>query len=167
MANATRPQSNAPVTLSLLDRLTDGNPQSRAAEPHLTRAESVRAYKAGIRRDLEWLLNTRRNTQDSDQALADTDCSVYQYGLPDFSAYSVASPKDQAKLIRVLQSTIKTFEPRLANVRILALEVSSTGTRSIRLRLEGLLMMDPAPELISFDTTLLLTTGDFRIEGEA
>jgi hypothetical protein len=27
--------------------------------------------------------------------------------------------------------------------------------------------MDPAPELISFDTTLQLTTGDFRIKDDS
>jgi type VI secretion system protein ImpF len=59
---------------------------------------------------------------------------------------------------------VKTFEPRLANVRILPVEVSSTGLRTLRIRIEGLLLMDPAPELISFDTTLQLTTGDFQIK---
>jgi type VI secretion system protein ImpF len=166
MAKTLRSQSNSAVTLSVLDRLTDYDPKSPSGEAPLSRAESVRVFKAGVRRDLEWLLNTRRNAEEPGTSLPEAESSVHQYGLPDFSAFSVASPKDQAKLIRVLQETIRIFEPRLANIKIVSLEVKSTGTRSIRLRLEGLLMMDPAPELISFDTTLQLTTGDFRIQGD-
>jgi type VI secretion system protein ImpF len=62
---------------------------------------------------------------------------------------------------------VKTFEPRMANVRIVPLEISSTGLRTLRIRIEALLLMDPAPELISFDTTLQLTTGDFRIKDDS
>lgn len=132
----------------------------------MTRAESVRALKAGVRRDLEWLLNTRRNPDDPGLSRVETENSVYNYGLPDFSAYSIGSPKDQTKLVRALQAAVKTFEPRMANVRIVPLEITSTGLRTLRIRIEGLLLMDPAPELISFDTTLQLTTGDFRIKDD-
>jgi len=117
--------------------------------------------------DLEWLLNTCRNPEDPGSALVETENSLYNYGLPDFSAYSIASPKDQTKLVRVLQAAVKIFEPRLANVRVVPLEVSPKGLRTVRIRIEGLLLMDPAPEHISFDTTLQLTTGDFRIKDEA
>jgi len=161
-----RTQPNSAVTLSLLDRLTDSDPKSPTAEAPLTRAESVRALRAGVRRDLEWLLNTRRNPDDPGTALSETENSLYNYGLPDFSAYSIASLKDQTKLVRVLTSAVKVFEPRLANIRVVPLEINAKGTRTLRIRIEGLLLMDPAPEHISFDTTLQLTTGDFRIKDD-
>ena len=164
MAKTIRTQPNSAVTLSVLDRLTDDDPKSPTVEAPLTRAESVRALKQGVRRDLEWLLNTRRNPDDPGVARVETENSVYNFGLPDFSAYSIAAPKDQSRLMRALQGAIKTFEPRMANVRILPLEVTSTGLRTLRIRIEALLLMDPAPELISFDTTLQLTTGDFHIK---
>jgi len=166
MNKSMRIQPNSAVTLSVLDRLTDNDPKSPAVEAPLSRAESVRALKAGVRRDLEWLLNTRRTPDDPGAARTETENSLYNYGLPDFSAYSIASPKDQTKLVRSLQAAVKTFEPRMANVRIVPLEISSTGLRTLRIRIEGLLLMDPAPELISFDTTLQLTTGDFRIKDD-
>ena len=164
MIKSIRTQPNSAVTLSVLDRLTDNDPKSPTVEAPLTRAESVRALKAGVRRDLEWLLNTRRNPDDPGISRTETENSLYNYGLPDFSAYSIASPKDQSRLVRALQTAVKTFEPRMANVRILPLEVTSTGLRALRIRIEALLLMDPAPEHISFDTTLQLTTGDFRIK---
>ena len=160
-----RMQPNSAVTLSILDRLTDYDPKTPSAEAPLSRADSVRILRAGVKRDLEWLLNTRR-IPDEPTGLPETENSLYNYGLPDFSTYAIASPKDQTKLIRGLQGAVKLFEPRLANVQIVPLEINPKGLRTMRIRIEGLLMMDPAPEHISFDTTLQLTTGDFRIKDD-
>src|ERR1035438_2542154 len=120
-------QLNSAVTLSVLDRLTDNDPKSPSVEAPLTRAESARALRAGVRRDLEWLLNTRRNPDDPGSALAETENSLLNYGLPDFSTYAIASPKDQTKLVRVLQAAVKIFEPRLANVRVVPVEINPQG----------------------------------------
>ena len=166
MAKNLRNQPNSAVTLSVLDRLTDSDPKSPTVEAPLSRAESVRLLRSGVRRDLEWLLNSRRNPDDPGNALVETENSVFTYGLPDFSTYAIASPKDQTKLVRVLQTALKVFEPRLANVRVVPVDINSKGLRTMRIRIEGLLLMDPAPELISFDTTLQLTTGDFSIKDE-
>lgn len=162
-----RMQPNSAVTLSILDRLTDNDPRTPSAEAPLSRAESVRILRIGVKRDLEWLLNTRRCPDDPGAGLPETENSLYNYGLPDFSTYAIASPKDQTRLVRGLQAAVKTFEPRLANVRIVPLEINPKGLRTMRIRIEGLLMMDPAPEHISFDTMLQLTTGDFRIKDDA
>src|SRR5271165_4280647 len=134
MSKTMRTQSNSAVTLSVLDRLTDNDPKSPTVEAPLTRAESVRALKAGVRRDLEWLLNTRRTPDYPRASRVETENSLYNYGLPDFSAYSIASPEDQSKLVRALQSAVKTFEPRMANVRIVPLEITSSGLRTLRIR---------------------------------
>jgi type VI secretion system protein ImpF len=162
-----RTQPNSAVTLSVLDRLADEDPRTPTAEAPLSRAESVRALRNGVRRDLEWLLNTCRIPDEPGPGLPETDNSVYTFGLPDFSTYAIASPKDQTRLVRVLQNVVKLFEPRLANIRIIPVEINPKGLRTMRIRIEGLLMMDPAPEHISFDTTLQLTTGDFRIKDDS
>jgi type VI secretion system protein ImpF len=167
MNKSIRTQPNSAVTLSVIDRLTDTDPRSPSAEAPLTRAESVRMLRSAVRRDLEWLLNSRRNPDDPGSAQVETENSVYNFGLPDFSTYAIASPKDQTKLVRILQAAVKVFEPRLANVRVVPVEINPKGLRTMRIRIEGLLLMDPAPEHISFDTTLQLTTGDFRIKDEA
>jgi type VI secretion system protein ImpF len=123
----------------------------------------VRQLKDGLRRDLEWLLNTRRIAVPPDESLKEVNKSLYVYGLPDFTAYALNSPKDQSKLVRFLQSTVKIFEPRLANVRIIPLESVAGKTRTLRFRIEGMLMMDPAPEHVSFDTVLELTSGGYEV----
>jgi len=151
---------NTAVTLSVLDRLIDNGADS--AVP--SRSESVKQLKDGLRRDLEWLLNTRRIAIPPDEALKEVNKSLYVYGLPDFTAYALNSPKDQAKLVRFLQSTVKLFEPRLANVRIVPLESIGGKTRTLRFRIDGMLLMDPAPEHVSFDTVLELTSGGYEVQ---
>ena len=152
----------AAVTLSILDRLIDDLPDT-SVEPIPTRSESVRQLKDGLRRDLEWLLNTRRIAVPPDESLKEVNRSLYIYGLPDFTHYALNSPKDQTKLVRFLQGTVKLFEPRLANVRIVPLENAAGATRTLRFRIEGMLVMDPAPEHVSFDTVMELTSGGYEV----
>ena len=154
------------VTLSVLDRLIDREPDSQSEAP-LTRSQSVRLLKAGVQRDLEWLLNTRRIFEEPDESLKEVNRSLYTYGLPDFSQYTMVSTADQAKLLRQLQATVKLFEPRLANVRIVPLETSESGIQQFRLRIEAMLLMDPSPEPVSFDTVIGLRSGTCRISGGA
>jgi type VI secretion system protein ImpF len=161
-----RGQGDVTVTLSVLDRLMDLEPKNQVEAP-LSRAQSIRAMKNAVRRDLEWLLNTRSVAFEPDEALRDVNHSVYVYGLPDFSSYAAASPADQAKLLREILGAIKFFEPRLADVRIVPVEVPGSGLKEFKLRIEALLRMDPAPEPISFDTVIELKSGVCRISGGA
>jgi type VI secretion system protein ImpF len=154
------------VTLSVLDRLIDREPKSPSEAP-LTRSQSVRLLKAAVQRDLEWLLNTRRIFQEPDESLKEINRSAYIYGLPDFSQYTMASASDQAKLLRQLLTTVKLFEPRLANVRLVPLETTEKGIQQFRLRIEAMLLMDPSPEPVSFDTVIGLKSGNCRISGAA
>ena len=141
-----RTQPNSAVTLSVLDRLTDNDPRSPTVEAPLSRAESVRALKAGVRRDLEWLLNTRRNPDDPGALAVRNREFALQLRPPGFQRLQHRFSQGSTKLVRSLQAAVKTFEPRMANVRILPLEITSTGLRTLRIRIEGLLLMDPAPE---------------------
>jgi type VI secretion system protein ImpF len=152
------------VTLSVLDRLIDREPKSQSEAP-LTRSQSVRLLKAAVQRDLEWLLNTRRIFQEPDESLKETNRSAYVYGLPDFSQYTMASAADQSKLLRQILATVKIFEPRLANVRLVPAEDPEKGIQQFRLRIEAMLLMDPSPEPVSFDTVIGLKSGNARISG--
>jgi type VI secretion system protein ImpF len=159
-----RSQGDLTVTLSVLDRLIDKEPKTSSEAP-LSRSQSIRIMKAAVQRDLEWLLNSRRIFQEPDEALKEVNRSVYVYGLPDFSAYAVASAVDRAKLLRQLAAGIKLFEPRLLNARIVPLESSTVGIQELRFRIEGLLAMDPSPEPISFDTVVELRSSTCRVSG--
>src|SRR5215831_17766637 len=109
------------VTLSVLDRLIDREPKNSKELP-LSRAQSVRALHDAVRRDLEWLLNTRRIAIPPEEGLKELNKSVYVFGLPDFTTFSLNAPAERTKLLRQLQAVIKLFEPRIAKARIVPLE---------------------------------------------
>lgn len=154
------------VRLSVLDRLIDTDPKTQVEEP-LTRAQSLRAMKTAVRRDLEWLLNTRRIAEPPDEGLEEVNKSVYIYGLPDFTALSIAAPKDQLRLLRSLQGAIRMFEARLANVQITPIKTTEVGSRTLRFRIEGMLLLEPNPEFVSFDTVLDLSSSEYVVRGDA
>ena len=151
------------VTLSVLDRLIDQDPRNSHEVP-LTRAQSLRTFKEALRRDLEWLLNTRRVAIPPDETLKEVNKSTYIFGLPDFTGYHLSAPQDQTRLLRYIQSALKVFEPRLANVRVLPSEAGLISARTMRLRIEGLMLVDPSPEHVSFDTVLQLTSGQYEVQ---
>lgn len=156
---------DASVTMPLLDRLVDDEPKVRD-EPPPTRAQSVRTLKAALRRDLEWLLNTRRNPEEAPEAFEQLEKSLYNYGLADITSLSYGNNRDRNRLLRMLEEAIKRFEPRIASPRVLMLNADEESySRVLRFQIEGLLMMDPAPERVTFDTVLHLNNGECRVKG--
>lgn len=152
------------ITISVLDRLIDLEPDNRLENP-LSRTQSVRLLKNSVRRDLEWLLNTRRIAEPPDEGLKELNRSTYTYGLPDLSTLSVGNSADRNRLVKQILSTISTFEPRLVNVRLVLVETPDAGRKDIRLRIEAMLRMDPAPEPITFDTVIELKSGSCHLSG--
>jgi type VI secretion system protein ImpF len=159
-----RSQGDVVITLPVLDRLIDLEPKNSLEVP-LSRVQSARVLKNALRRDLEWLLNTRRIPEVPDESLKELHSSLYLYGLPDFSTHTLASTADQAKLLRQITATIKLFEPRLANVRVIPLPTEETGLKDLKVRIEGMLLMDPVPEPVSFDTVIETKSGNCRLTG--
>jgi type VI secretion system protein ImpF len=152
------------ITISALDRLIDAEPDNRLENP-LSRSQSIRVLKAAVRRDLEWLLNSRRIADPPDEGLKELNKSTYVYGLPDLSALTMASMADRNKLVRQVVATIAMFEPRLTNVRLVLVESADAGKKDVRLRIEAMLRMDPVPEPIQFDTVIELKSGNCHLSG--
>lgn len=157
-----RSPNDTTVTVSVLDRLLDDEPASSVEAP-IGRAAAERLLKASVRRDLEWLLNTRRIAVPPDEEFTELNRSVYCYGLPDFTAYGISSQADRTRLLGSLARVIATFEPRLADVRVVPSEKRDAGIHRLHFRIEALLRMDPAPEPISFDTVLELSSGGYQV----
>lgn len=155
---------SGPVTLTVLDRLLDDDPK-RSAEVPMTRPQSMRALKAGLKRDLEWLLNTRRTIDPPPDSARETLRSVYHYGFDDISSRSVLSAEDQGDLVREMESVIAVFEPRLKRVKV-RMEAVPDSTHVLRFVIEGLLNVDPAPEPVRFDTVLEIGKGEYAVQGD-
>jgi type VI secretion system protein ImpF len=154
------------ITPSLLDRLIDDDPDV-SREPLPKRFQDVSQLKKSVARDLEALLNTRRETlEELPEEFIELNHALVMYGLPDFTSFNLLSHRDRNRIRRVLEQTIEIFEPRLERIRVL-LEDQRANDRVLRFRIEALLHVEPAPEPVTFDAVLRLNTQEYMVRGQA
>jgi type VI secretion system protein ImpF len=146
---------------SLIDRLIDREPNNRN-EAENARAQSLKELKDGVRRDLEWLLNSRRTPIEPPTSDKELLRSVYCFGLPDITGVALSSTEDRHRLAHIVEAAIATFEPRLLNVTV-SMMPSTADSHMLRFQIEALLRTEPAPARIFFDTTLELISGQYDI----
>ena len=153
-----------PLVPSILDRLLDEEPDI-SREPAKSRAQVLREMKSSVRRDLENLLNTRWRCSHWPPSLEELAVSLVNYGIPDFTGGNLGSASDRNELRRIIETTIRRFEPRFKTVRVELLENSEPLDRTLRLRIDALLHAEPAPEPVMFDSALEPATGNFEVKG--
>jgi len=154
------------VQQSLLDRLIDLDPKSTAEAP-LSWTRSVQQLKASLRRDLESLLNTRRIPDPAPESFEELPRSLYHFGFPDITSMGRDSKDVRVRLMRQVEETIATFEPRLTGVKVSLSDTDDEGRRQLRFLIEGLLRMEPNPEQVVFDTVLEISSGEYHVKGDA
>jgi len=150
---------------SVVDRLIDTEPEMSSEAP-MSWAQSVRELKRAVRRDLEWLLNTRRIVELAPEEFTELPRSLYHYGLPDITSLAAESVSARDWLRRQVEEAIGLFEPRLAGVRVTVETTDEEGKRELRFVIDGLLRMEPSPEQVVFDTVLEVTSSTFEVRGE-
>ncbi len=155
----SRSKTQGTPTMPLVDRLSMGEPDGSANSPYLLNPskmnpkEATRKYKESVKRDLEWLLNTRRTFDERVDKYPLLSASVYGYGLPDITSVNVGSVKDQNKLLQIMTKSLETFDSRLRGIEI-QIEPFVSPNRALKFRISGVVLMDPAPEEILLDTVL-------------
>lgn len=153
------------VVASLLDRLTDDS-SSTTREAVPLRLHDVDALRASVARDLEALLNTRREfLGELPEHYPEVERSLLLYGLPDFTSYSLKSQRDRTRVLQAVEDAITRFEHRLRDVRVELVPEEGHG-RNLHFRVDGLLKVEPAPEPVAFDTVLHLTTQEYEVKEE-
>ncbi|MFL5342353.1 MAG: type VI secretion system baseplate subunit TssE [Gemmataceae bacterium] len=159
-----RVRPEQPLVPSLLDRLIDLEPEA-SREPAPGRHQILRDLKLSVRRDLENLLNTRYRCLSPPDHLKELKQSLLNYGIPDLTGASLSSAKERDELCRVLQAIIARHESRFKSVRVTPLDNAEPLDRTLRFRIDALLLVDPAPEPIVFDSMLRPATGSFEVRG--
>ena len=149
------------ITPSVLDRLLDFEPDVSREAPK-SRSKSLRELKLSVRRDLEWLLNSRVVKVEIDERMEEIKKSVLTFGLPDITGLSAKNHNEQKRLTKAIETAIRQFEPRFLDVRV-TLEPVNNVDRSLNFRIEARLNVEPTPEPIAFDTVLQLGSGDFQV----
>lgn len=131
-------------------------------EPVQYRLYDITRIKAMVVRDLENLLNTRRNILPVPASYREINNSVFMYGIGDFTSENPRSPSVRRRLRQDIEKTISKFEPRLKNVTV-RLEEDLEAGRNLRFRISGLLVVEPEIEPVSFDTYFDTNRGEYVI----
>lgn len=139
------------ITQSLLDRLIDDNPE-QAIDPAESEEEALFHYKAGLRRDLEALLNGKRPqiaALDRNPLLAR---SMVGFGLHDISTedFSAAGARDRIR--RMMAQCIREHEPRLSDVEV---EMDEGATsEGVRFRIVAVLKLTRDRDMVVYDASV-------------
>jgi type VI secretion system protein ImpF len=162
MAELTQKEKLQP---SLLDRLTDNNPESQV-ESRAQRVLSIQQLRKSVIRDLGWLLNTGNleARQNLDRYPAATH-SVVNYGMPDIAGITTGDIEVDAVEQAVKQAVID-FEPRiLRNTLVVKMVVDqeAMSSNSVVFEIEGELWAQPVPLRVFLKTELDLETGDVQV----
>lgn len=168
MAELTQKERLQP---SLLDRLTDNDPERRL-ESREARVLSPSRLRDCVRRDLAWLFNTTHL-----QALQSMDDyplaahSVINYGMPDMAGRTI-STINPVVLEQTIRRAITDFEPRLVarTLRVkLVVDDKQMNHNAMSFDIEAELWAQPLPLRLFLRTAIDLESGtiDVRDLGNA
>ncbi len=150
----------------LLDRLTDDHPEN-LKESRDQRVVSLRRYRAGVLRDLDWLLNTGAHGSTEDLTeFDDVRKSVVNYGIPDLCGMT-ASGLQAAEFRRQLSEAVRTFEPRIIPETLKIRVQASPGMmdhNALSFTISGDLWALPTPDPLFVRTEVDLDTGQCALK---
>lgn len=162
MAELTKKERLQP---SLLDRLTDDEPEARQ-ESRDKRVLSPARLRECVRRDLTWLFNTTSlSVMESLETAPEVLSSVVNYGMPDLAGRT-ASSVDVRSLEQIICKVIWDFEPRLikssVKVRIFADE-QKMNHNAMLFDIEAELWAQPLPLRLFLRTEIDLENGGVSV----
>lgn len=170
-----RPEIDGFPTPSLVDRLSSEEPdfaagfrqdesgQVRHPVNKARSREAAKHYEETVRRDLEWLFNTRRIKDDRLVRYPHVQNSVFCYGLADINSEDPSRVHDRDELLRNMEDALTRFDPRLRDFNVeFAPQIS--GSHLLHFQITGVVIMDPAPAEVSFETSLDPSNGECKVK---
>lgn len=151
---------------SVLDRLIDDEPDVNSETPR-SQVQVLRELRQSVRRDLQNLLNTRYRCVAWPPNLNELNDSLVNYGIPDFTAAGYDAGEDATWLLGAIEYAIRTFEPRVRDVKVTPIRDSAQLSRVLRFRIDATLYVDPISEPVRFDSTMEAASGQFVVTGAA
>lgn len=138
----------------LLDRLFDEEPR-RLSEGKQEKVVSLARFKEGIKRDIEWLLNSKTRFDHVDTALfPEIRYSVLNYGVRDLTGLS-SENLSAADIERAIYKALMAYEPRIIKgsltVRHLVVaaddaEAELKLVNALDFEISGKIWADPTPQ---------------------
>ena len=116
-------------------------------------------FRAGVRRDLEDLLNTVVRATSIPDYLEELDESIVNFGIADLLTTNVSTQSERDKLILYIKKTIEKYEPRLINIAIIDTSDKKEKSNIFSLKIVAETIIDNNTEEIVFDSTIDTSTG--------
>ncbi|WP_159064905.1 type VI secretion system baseplate subunit TssE [Thaumasiovibrio subtropicus] len=146
--------------ISFLDKLIDLSPEN-SLDRHEYRQPSISL--ANLRRDIENLLNARIGWNQWQSQFEEIDVSILNYGLPDFSSMPFSSQSGKNHLCSIVEETLGRFEPRLFDVEVSVKEGEDEVDRTLRLRIQAVVVQSGVSEEIVFDSEVEPVNLGFKV----
>jgi type VI secretion system protein ImpF len=147
------------IQLSILDRLNADDDLGILGG----RTSDIGFVRQAVLRDVENLLNTRRNIIVPSKSFGYLNDSLYVYGLDDFVSKNPRSPEVRKALKNSIEKTIARFEPRLIHSEV-AFNPEEGNEQNLCFTVNATLYADPVHEPISFDTWFSVNRGEYKID---
>ncbi|MEO3389468.1 type VI secretion system baseplate subunit TssE [Mesorhizobium sp. CAU 1741] len=157
-----RSPANPPPRLSLFDRLLQGD----SIETDRNAERAMRQVREGVRRDLEILFTTRPRYVSMPAELPELGKSMLSFGMPDLQTQQLATPAQQENFRRQLEQLIRRYEPRFNDVSVELVVGDGELDRTLRFRVNAVLITDSITEAISYDTLIDPVSGDLLLVGD-
>ncbi|MBB3944359.1 type VI secretion system protein ImpF [Rhizobium skierniewicense] len=151
------------LSRSVFDRLLDDAPDAEN-DPPASLADQVREMREVIRRDLEALLNTRRNPAGPSADLKELPDALVSYGVDGILSANLVTDASKAKLAQTIERRISMFETRLSDVRVTILRNRVDGDRALRMRIQATFRLHEGMPPISFESKIDPSTQRFLVE---
>ena len=116
-------------------------------------------FRAGVRRDLEDLLNTVGRATSIPDYLEELDESIVNFGIADLLTTNVSTQSERDKLILYIKKIIEKYEPRLINITIIDTSDKKEKSNIFTLKIVAETIIDNNTEEIVFDSKIDTSTG--------
>jgi len=158
-----RPTTTQELTPSILDRLLDLNPSSNI-ETQASRTQLIKELRESVRRDLEFLLNTRQRCVPLPKDFKDLDDINLNYGIPDYTGVNLSIDEEREMFSKLIEKIIIKNETRLKTVKITLIDDYNSIDRTFRFRIDGILKVEPAVKPVVFDSAMEPISKAFEVK---
>ena len=149
----------------LLDRLFDDEPR-RLSESKQEKVMSLSRFREGVKRDIEWLLNSNSRFDELDETrLGEVKRSVLNFGIRDFTGLS-SENLQPAALERMIRESLLQYEPRIipSTLRVRFVETAETASElhkinALDFEISGKVWAEPLPQDFMLRTELGIENG--------
>ncbi len=155
--------STQALTPSIFDRLLDYNPSSNT-EGQVSRGQVIKELRESVRRDLEFLLNSRRPCISLPKKWQQLEDTVINYGIPDYTGVNLDVDDERVKFASLIERIILKNETRLKSVKITVIDESESMDRTFHFRIDGILKVEPAVKPVVFDSIMEPVSRTFEVK---